>query len=138
MLTENRKPTVRDRIPSRRRRPGQLDPCWTVPFDRRVPLWPGASGAYRCHLRWRSKKIWCAYVPAVRGRSLIVVARAWGGDHGVDVGAAVAAVLGAVGGVDMVVEAVVGVGERHVLVHPAGLDAAVAAFPGAAEPGAAG
>src|SRR6516165_12282156 len=61
-----------------------------------------------------------------------------GGHHGVDVGAAVAAVLGAVGGVDLVVEVVVGVGERDVLVHPAGLDAAVAAFPGAAEPGASG
>src|SRR6202034_3921860 len=47
----------------------------------------------------------------------------------------VPAVLVPVGRVDLVVEAVVGVGEGHLPVHAPGLDAAFVADLGAAEPG---
>jgi hypothetical protein len=61
-----------------------------------------------------------------------------GGDQGVDVGRAVAAVLGAIESIDPVVDAGVGLlGEGDVLVDAAGADAAIAAVQGVAVPGAA-
>jgi hypothetical protein len=57
-----------------------------------------------------------------------------GADDGVDDASRVAAVLGAVGGVDLLVQ-VVGLDQAHIFVDAAGLDVGFVADLGAAEPG---